>query len=309
LSLDLFTKALAEIGDESKPLVSSKLAKLSNISQQEMLLFLEVWGKMGFEKRRRIAGQLVELAEDDPFLNFDDIFCACLRDPDEIVRVRAIEGLWENENHSLIVPFITMLREDGFESVRAAAAQALGKFAMLAELGKLRQDDEANVEEALVAVIEDQGEKLEVRCRAVEAIAPLNRPRVTRIIKDAYQSGDDRMQVSAINAMGMNSDPAWLPTLLKEMENPDAEMRFEAAGACGDLGDEDAVPQLVRLIRDPENQVQLAAIAALGKIGGSEAEATIRECLNHPDEHISGAADDTLEELEVGKDPFSFRIM
>jgi HEAT repeat protein len=54
--------------------------------------------------------------------------------------------------------------------------------------------------------------------------------------------------------------------------------------------------------------VQLAAIAALGKIGGGEAEAKLRECLNHPDEYIRGAADDTLDEVGFGKDPFSFRI-
>ena len=308
MSLDLLKKTLAEIGDESKPLVSSKLTTLSTVSQQEMLLYLEAWGKMSFERRRQIVGHLVELAEDDPLLNFDDIFYVCLRDPDEIVRVRAIEGLWEYENHSLIDPFITMLREDDGESVRAAAAQALGKFAMLTELGKLSPDDGARVEEALLAVIEDPREKLEVRRRAVEGIAPLNKPRVTRIIQDAYQSGDDRMQVSAINAMGTNCDPTWLPTLLREMENPDAEVRFEAAGACGQMGEEEAVPHLVRLINDPDSQVQLAAIAALGRIGGGEAEAKLRECLNHPDDYIRSAADDTLDELGFGKDPFSFRI-
>jgi len=156
LSLDSFAKNLAELGDESKPLVSSRLANLSATSAEEMVLFLEAWAGMGFERRRQIASQLVELAEEDPKLNFDDIFIACLRDPDEIVRVRAIEGLWEYENHSLIDPFITMLREDRRKSVRAAAALALGKFALLAELGKLRPDDGAKVEKVLVAVIDDQ---------------------------------------------------------------------------------------------------------------------------------------------------------
>ncbi len=77
----------------------------------------------------------MDLAEEEPKLNFDAIFHACLLDPDEIVRVRAIEGLWEYENNSIIDRFITMLKEDCQESVRAAAAQALGRFALLAELG------------------------------------------------------------------------------------------------------------------------------------------------------------------------------
>ena len=309
MSLDSFAKNLAELSDESKPLVSSKLANLSATSQEELALFLEAWAEIGFERRRQIASQLAELAEEDPKLNFDDIFHACLRDPDEIVRVRAIEGLWEYENHSLIDTFINMLREDRQESVRAAAALALGRFALLAELGKLRPDDGAKVEKALAAVIDDQEEQLGVRRRAVEAIATFSLPEVTEIIQEAYQSDDDEMRVSAIYAMGRNSDPAWLPTLVKELSNPDTEMRFEAAGACGELGEEEAVPHLLRLIYDLDAQVQLSAIAALGKIGGNEAGAALRECMNHTAEHIRRAAEDALEELGFSKDPFSFRII
>jgi len=309
LSLESFAKNLAEISDESKRLVSSKLANLSTISPEEMPLFLESWAKMGLERRRQIAGQLVELSEEEPKLNFDDIFLACLYDTDEIVRVRAIEGLWEYENHSLIDHLITMLREDHHESVRSAAAQALGKFALLAELGKLRPGDRSKVEKALVVVIEDEEERLEVRRRAVEAIAPLSLPKVNEIIRESYRSSDDKMRVSAIYAMGTNSDPAWLPTLVKELGNPDTEIRFEAVGACGELGEEEAVPHLVRLIHDLDKQVQLAAIAALGKIGGNEAEAALSQCMNHHEDHIRCAAEDALEELGFGKDPFSSRIV
>jgi len=305
LSLDEY---LAELSDQSKPLVSAKLANLSTLSSDELRLFLEAWAKTGVERRRQIASQLVALAEENCKLNFDDTFLVCLRDPDEIVRVKAIEGLWEYENRSLIDPFITMLREDSVESVRAAAAIALGKFAMLAELGKLRPDDMAKVERALLDVIDDQKEQLEVRRRAIEAIASLSLPKVTQIIQQAYQSDDPRMRFSAIYAMGKNSDPAWLPTLVKELCSPDSEMRFEAAGACGELGEEAAIPHLVRLIHDVDSQVQLSAIAALGQIGGSEAEAALRECLNNPNEQIRQAAGEALEELGFGKDPFSFRL-
>lgn len=301
-------KYLAELSDESKPLVSPKLANLSALSPEEQRLFLEAWAKMGFKRRRQIASRLVELAEENFKLNFDDTFLACLQDRDEIVRVKSIEGLCECENRFLIDPLITMLREDSKESVRAAAAIALGKFAMLAELGKLRPDEGAKVERALLDVIDDQEEQLEVRRRAIETIAPLSMPKVTEIIQQAYQSDDPRMRVSAIYAMGRNSDPAWLPMLVKELSNPDAEIRFEAAEACGELGEESAMPHLVRLIHDLDSQVQLSAIAALGQIGGSEAEAALQECLNHLNEHIRQAAGEALEELGFGKDPFSFGL-
>ncbi len=299
----------AEIGNSKKHLVVSKLANLSTLSSEELRLFMETWVKIDVDRQRQIVGHLVELAEENPNLNFDDIFIACLHDPDETVRIKSIDGLWECESCSLIDSFITLLREDSKESVRAAAAMALGKFAMLAELGKLRPEHRLKVERVLLAIIDDQEEDIEVVRRAIEAIAPISLPRVKEIIQQAYSSDDDNMRVSAIYAMGKNSDPAWLTTLLRELGSADTEMRYEAAEACGELGEEDAVPHLSRLIHDLDSQVSLSAIAALGKIGGSEAEDILRECLTHSDEHIRQAAGEALEELGFEKDPLSFRIL
>lgn len=306
MSLDRY---LAEISNSEKPLVISKLANLSTLSSDELKLFVEIWTKLDINRQRQIVNHLVKLAEENPNLNFDDIFVACLHDPDEIVRVKSIDGLWECENRCLIDSFITLLREDSNESVRAAAAMALGKFAMLAELGKLRPEDEAKVESALFTIIEDEDEQPDLTRRAIEAIAPLSLPRVKEIIQEAYESGHPYMRVSAIYAMGKNCDPTWLQTLLRELSSADAEIRYEAAAACGELGEEDAVPHLSRLIHDLDSQVSLSAIAALGKIGGSEAEDILRECSSHSDEHIRQAARDALEELGFEKDPLSFRIL
>lgn len=299
----------AEISNTNTHLVVSKLANLSTLSSEELRLFMETWVKMDVDRQRQIVGHIVELAEENPNLNFDDIFIACLHDPDETVRIKSIDGLWECESCSLIDSFITLLREDSEESVRAAAAMALGKFAMLAELGKLRPEYRLKVERALLAIIDDQDEQVEVVRRAIEAIAPLSLPRVKEIIQEAYKSDDAIMQISAIYAMGKNSDPAWLPTLLRELGSADTEIRYEAAQACGELGDEDAVPHLSRLIHDLDSQVCLSAIAALGKIRGSEAEDILQECLTHSEEYICQAAAEALEELDFEKDPLSFRIV
>lgn len=301
-------RILAELSDEKKTPASSRLSDMSALSPEEMGLFQEAWARMGVARRRQIVSKLVALAEENPKLNFDDIFRSCLGDPDEIVQVRCIEGLWECENRSLIDPLIILLREDGKESVRSAAATALGRFAMLAELKKLRPEDGNKVQEALLSAIQDQREQLDVRRRAIEAIAPFNLSTVKDIIRQAYDSHNAKMKASALYAMGRNGDSVWLPTLIKELSSLDAEMRFEAAGACGQLGDEEAVPHLATLVHDIDSQVQLSAIAALGQIGGSEAEETLRKCLEHPGEHIRQAAKEALEEVDFGRDPFSFRF-
>ena len=299
---------LAEISHADRPLAISKLANLSELSPEELASFVSAWADIDIERRRQVMSHLADLAEENPTLNFDGIFMACLHDPDEIVRLKAIDGLWECESRSLIDALVTMLKEDDEETVRAAAATALGRFAMRAELGKSRPEDRVKVENALLATIESTREPIEVTRRAVEAIAPLNVSKVKQIIEQAYGSQDFKMRVSAIYAMGRNCDPAWLPTLLRELGNADAEMRYEAAAACGELAEEDAVPHLGELINDIDSEVRLSAIVALGKIGGSEAEGILHVCLEHSDELIREAAGAALEELSFEKDPMSFRI-
>jgi len=208
---------LAEIGDAGRPLVASKLANLSALSPQELSVVVDAWAGIEVERRREIIGNLVQLAEDNPNLDFDDVFAACLDDDDETVKIRAIDGLWECENRGLIDVFITLLMKDAREPVRAAAATALGKFAMLAELGKSRDDDSAKVENALFAIIDDPGEQSEVTRRALEAIAPLSLPEVKAVIEQAYNSDDAKLRrqrhaVSWVRRMRYPISADWFKT-------------------------------------------------------------------------------------------------
>lgn len=305
MSLDSY---LSELSDEGKPVVSKTLANLSSLSPKELLSFLDKFSHMSTARRIEIVQKLVGLAEDSVEMNFNDIFIACLPDPAAEVRVGSIEGLWEYEDRSIIDTFITMLNQDSQDAVRAAAATALGRFALLAELGDLRHEDGARIERALVSVVGRNSESTEVKRRALESVSAFSKPEIKQMIQDAYNSMEHDMRVSAIYAMGMNCDSQWLDTLLKELGNSDVEMRYEAAVACGELGVEDAVPSLIELIQDTDSQVQLSAIAALGRIGGDEAEAVLKECLNDPDEHVRDAAEDALDELSLDRDPFTFRI-
>jgi HEAT repeat protein len=296
---------LAELADPKKRLVTSKLANLSSLIPEERRLFEQTWAMLEAERRRQILGQLVELAEDNFELNFDDVFHCGLHDPDEVVRTKAIEGLWENEDASLIDTLIGLLREDSAEAVRIETAKALGKFALLAEYQKLPRRHADKVTTALLDVIDDLSEGREVRRRAIEAVAPLSLPRVREVILEAYQGNNPEFKASAIYAMGQNCDPAWLPLLLKELKSEGPQFRFEAVMACGQLESEEAVPSLIQLLQDSDAQVQQAAIAALGQIGGDEARAALRQCLQSPDDSSCAAAEEALEELEFNDELFN----
>lgn len=297
---------IANLVNSGKSLPSSKLAELSNLNSEELAVLEQVWATIEPKRRRQIVSQLVRLAEDDFELNFDSIFKNCLKDQDAQVRSKAIEGLWENEEPSLINPLINLLEQDSSEKVQAAAATALGKFVMLAEHKKLRSSRVSKACQALLAAISDKSKPIEVKRRALEAAAPINLPRVKRAILEAYQSNNPKLRGSSIYAMGKSCNPAWLPTLLKELGSTDAEIRYEAAGACGELGEEEAVPHLTALVNDPVTEVQLAAIQALGKIGGTEAKNCLEECLDDPSEAIQQAAEQALNEIGMGEEPLSF---
>jgi HEAT repeat protein len=294
-----------DLADDAKPLLSGDLADLSNISNEELTFLGQVWTGIGVERKRKIVTRLVDLAEENFELNFDSIFKICLRDQDADIRAKAIEGLWENEETALITQFIRMLNEDSSEVVQAAAAKALGKYALLAELKKLGPFSASRVSQALLGILADKSKPREVWRRALEAAAPFSVPEVKQAIEEAFKSLDPKVHNSAIYAMGRNCDSIWMPILIKELASPNADARFEAAGACGEICDDEAVPYLIKLTQDKDAEVQQAAIISLGKIGGTQARKFLQRCLTSPDEIISDAAEQALKQIEAEQDSFT----
>jgi HEAT repeat protein len=297
-------QVINDLADKEKALVNASMADLSNINNEELDFLARVWSGIEVDRRRKIISRLVELAEENFELNFDSIFKYSLRDQDADVGAKAIEGLWENEETILISSFIRMLNEDSSEIVQAAAAKALSKFALLAELKKLGPSSSSRVSEALLAILKDKNKPKEVWRRALEAAAPLSHPEVKKAIDEAYSSGDPKIHNSAIYAMGKNCDSYWMPTLVKEMASPSPDTRYEAAGACGEICDEEAVPHLIKLVQDKDSEVQQAAVISLGKIGGNKAKQFLLKCRNSADEIVSDAAEQALKHLEAEDDSF-----
>lgn len=299
--------AIAHLANSSEPLLNARLAELTSLNQTELELLKGLWTTIEPERRQQIVRRLVELAEDNLELNFDSIFKYCLTDRDDEVRAHAIDGLWENEEASLVEPLINLMK-DSSEKVQAAAALALGKFAILAEHDKLRSSYKTRLQQALLAAFNDKDRSIEVRRRALEAAAPLSLPEVKQAITEAYHSSDSRLKVSSLYAMGKSYDSDWLPVLLKELASADAELRYEACGACGELEEETAVLDLVKLVKDSDADVRMAAIQALGKIGTTQARDCLKECVQSNNEAVRQTAEQALSELEAREDPLSFRL-
>ena len=303
-----FQEYLAELKDDGHPVKAARLSRLSQLDEEERVLFLEAWSTFSAKRRRQVIRLLVDLAEDNVELNFDDIFLSSLSDSDPRVRADAIRGLWEYDNRDLIEPLINLLSVDGDTDVRAEAALALGRFVLQWEFGALRDRYFHRVEGVLRQALTNGEEEMEVRARALEALGACSLPWVRQAIRQAYADDDRRLRVSAVHAMGRNCDPNWLPILFQELSSGDPEMRFEAALACGSLGDESAVPRLAPLLDDQDPEVQAATIAALGEIGGREAKAALMRYVDHPSRIVREAVREALSMADYDEDPFSFSI-
>ena len=297
---------LNALTDNERPLRNTDLMSLSDMSAEGLELLRDVWPDVDAERRADVLRRLIELSEENLDADFNDIFRFCLSDENPEVKAKAIEGLWECDDRTLVTPLYTLLEQDPSDQVRAAAAMALGKFVALAQSGKILGKDGDRIKECLIQAIENTEESQEVRRRAIEAVAPFNTPEVQQIIQEAYESDQIEMQCSAVYAMGKSCDTQWLPIILAELRNPHAAMRYEASNACGELGEEPAVPHLIPLFEDDDLQAQASAISAVGAIGGSLAKKALRHCLKSSDDLAVEAAQEALDKLEDGDDSSGF---
>jgi HEAT repeat protein len=288
----------------SDPRVSpAKLYIFSKMNQENLEIFKAIWPTIPVKRRRAIIQELLEISEVNFEVDFDPVFLTALGDEDAEVRAGAVKSLWEYEKASLIAPLIHLLKADEAAIVREAAASALGKFIYLRELEEINWHEANLAEEALLQVIYQGNETIDVRRRAVESIAYSSNPGITEIIESAYYHDDEKMQVSAIFAMGRNADAHWIPRVVAELENPSAEIRFEAARASGELEAKEAIDKLVAIIEeDPDQETQEMAIWALGRIGGPTARQILEACLEGDNEALVLAAEEALDEINMFED-------
>ena len=298
-----FNSALKHLAGETR-LASSALNALSSATRRNLAAFAPAWVVLPAERRRSVVKMMVELAEANVELDYNLLFRYLLDDEDPQVRASAIEGLCEDEDAALVKPFVGFLRSDPDARVRAAAADSLGRFMLLAEYGRLPESPHANlIYEALLATIQSAVEELNVRRRAVEALAYSSRDQVRDVIAAAYADVDAQMRASAVAAMGRSADPYWRKIAAEELDSLDPRIRFEAVRAMGELENRGAVPRVIELLDDPDREVQMAAITALGQIGGSAAKEALANAAESDDEVLHELADEALQELRFSGDP------
>lgn len=305
MSLDTL---IPKLEDAEHRVPAAELRVLSKLAGADQERFISVWRNLSIQRRRDLIDLLADLAEDNVDLDFNAIFMMGLLDDDVQVRAESVKALWEYEREEFAAILMRLL-DDPEALVRADAALGLGRFLLRSELTGGDDELTRQIESALRSTFLDESELPEVRGRALEALGVRSEEWVRELIEEAYGSGDRRMTISAVHAMGRNADLEWLPIVIQEMESEDAEMRFEAAMAAGSLGDDEAVSPLAALTVDEDAEVQEAAITALGQIGGPAARSVLHTVASETsDGRVLEAVRDALSEAEFVEDPLGFKM-
>ncbi|MFQ6057463.1 MAG: HEAT repeat domain-containing protein [Anaerolineae bacterium] len=253
---------------------------------------------------------------EDYFTNYLPIIKEYLNDEDAEVRALAVECLWDYPEPEMIDTLIEMAQHDPSQEVRSKALVVMGRYIYEGEMaaydfdwgemeefmreGELPREDFLRVKEFLLGVIRDEGQSLDSRRFAIEALGYLNEPEVWDIIEDAYQHPDVKMKMSAIFAMGRQANVRWKDIILEELDSPVPELQYEAVRAAGESYLEEATPRLMELaLTEGDKDLQLAAIFALGRTGGEGTFEFLDDLTFDDDEEISEVAEVALEEWYI----------
>ncbi|MGD8998146.1 MAG: HEAT repeat domain-containing protein [Anaerolineae bacterium] len=293
--IEIVLDSLRQNGEEPD---QALLCYLSSLSAEEAEHVGLVWLDLPADLRVELISRLVRMAEADFTLSFGAIFRIAMEDDSAEVRRLAIEGLWEDEDVRLVPLLTQRLEKDESVSVRAAAAQSLGRFVLLGELEKIRPKPRRMAYTALLRALQAADEHMEVQRRALESLAYVCNETVVASIREAYGSPSEKFRISAVYAMGRSADTRWDQEVQRELFSTNPEMRYEAARACGELQLSEAVDMLEELADDADAEVQQAAIWALGQVGGDKAREILERYRRGGDEALRAAAEAAIEEFE-----------
>lgn len=292
------------------PLPIAELYRLSDMQDEEWAAFVAGWTAVPDERRHALMRHLADIAEDNFLVDFTPIFAHNFQDALPEVRVAALDGLWDSTDLQLIAPITLLMQEDPAEEVRAAAAGALGHYVLLAEWGQLPERFLPGLIDTLLAEYDKVETAVSIRRVLLEGLGAANHPRVNTLIEEAYESGDQSLQMSAVFAMGNTADRRWTVTVLGEMESPYEDMRAEAARAAGTIGNSDFVPQLAELAYDEDLAVRVAAVTSLGQIGGDEVQRILANMLDDPEveevDEVFEVVEEAMEEAAMMAGDFNF---
>ncbi len=299
-----FEQVIAELVDESQPFSPKRLRAFSDLDNASLEKLKQSWSAISINRKITLLEDLEDLTEADTLVCCDAVAKFAMQDDEPRVRCQAIHLLWDCEDTSLIPAFMELLENDPAESVRAAAASALGKFILLGELEEIPKEKSAPVVAKLLEIVQRKPEG-EIQRKALESLGYSCEDIVPQLITQAMQRDDAEWTASALFAMGRTLDNRWDKTVLEHMNHLDQSIQIEAIRAAGELELSAANELLFDMLDDEDVDSELLyhIYWALSKIGGKGVRERLEQELEETvDEDLMDVLDMALENLDFTED-------
>ncbi len=296
-SLDDVSRGLQALSSAAQLVVPSAVVYgLSDLTGEALAEIKPLWNELSAVAKHRVLRALNEASEAMFELSHREIALVGLEDESGLVRASAVELLWIDESADTMRKLMRMAAADPDAAARACALEQLGRFILLGEYGDIAAELAAEAQELSHRLHTDRAQPLEVRRRALEALANSSHPAVSALIRAAYADGNHELGLSAIFAMGRTCNRQWQDLLLAELDSHDSERVYEAIRACGEIPILEARERIAGFTQSDDQELQLIAIWSLGEIGGARAiEVLSGLAEGAADEAMSAAIDEALD--------------
>lgn len=185
-------------------------------------------------------------------------FVEGLKSAQEGVRLKSIEGIIELKLESAIKPVGECFENDGTDSVRTKAREALESFGLKSE-------------DILFRALENKNGK--VRIASINALTAIKSEKPYEKIAEMYSKDPDK-DVHALCFAYLEAVPAKAEKqLLLALKDEDPGIRERAIAALGRGKVEAAIEPLIELLGDLNQKIKAAAVDALCRIGPKSIEA------------------------------------
>lgn len=297
--------------DLETPFPARLLYQFSDMPADDLKVLASAWQTIPVIRRRTLLQDLLELAEHDDLLMFEDIGRIALDDSDAECEVSAISLLLEAEDPKLVPTFLRMLSDaDKAEFVRAAAANALGYYVYLGELEELKPEIHHGIEDALLLAYAKDPSDL-VQRRALESLGYSCREEVPPLLRFASAKASEEWLESALFAMGKSADNQWETLVLEHLDHDNPDVKGQAIHAAGELSLSAARMRLLRqLDREKDGYLRSELIWALSQIGGEGIEEKFEQLLaKTDDDDEANLLEEALDMLNFTNDSTDFELM
>jgi len=232
----------------------------------------------------RIAG--IEILEGTTAPGSIELLIASLTDPDEAVRLEVVEALGQWHNPKATDPLLALYPNESDNQVRYEILTSLGMIGDAEAIPVLQQateDDDRYLRmwgmdalctmrapratERAIKLSRDPDRFVRLQvlhsCRSL-FIQNASIVRERKEVREATRmrlDGEDNL--NAVLLLAEIGDPAAIPGLLQNADDPNAEIRHNIAYRLGQLGDPETIPTVIVLLRDKHDLVSGTAAGAL----------------------------------------------